>query len=268
MIETALLDALVAHLKSPGLLPSAPALVGVAEPGAALELPAVTLGLEELERLSTGLGERAVVVTGALAWTERIDLAHAVLAEEPGFNLVSPDRKTLQLPHGGLVKADGRSGAAAAADITVDVGAARQQLAAGAPQSGEFQADLLEGRLIFGDALPASGVVTATYFIGQWERRWLRMLGILRATIFAADVDRAVAVSNEVAAAMDAAPPRIAGLASASLVEMGSVKSGLPGAVAARQRATRFRFEFEFEVNRPDSSGGIIRRIPLRAILT
>jgi hypothetical protein len=53
----------------------------------------------------------------------------------------------------------------------------------------------------------------------------------------------------------------------ASVSELGMVARTPQDAVAARQRLARFHFQYELEINTPDSSGGIIREVPVTAIL-
>jgi hypothetical protein len=82
----------------------------MAEPVAALDLPAVVLSLEQAMRPSVGLGDQgATIRNGALAWSAQIDLAEPYLPDDPAhtFSLVSGDRLQLTLPHGGLVHQDG-----------------------------------------------------------------------------------------------------------------------------------------------------------------
>jgi hypothetical protein len=267
MIERAFLEAIEAYLKSPGTLPVTPVSVGVADPSTAPDLPVVVLSLGNLERLGSGLGERSELMIGALPWTVKIDLANPVLPDELAFSLLSQDRKTLSLLHGGLVKVDGSSGAADSGDIQVKVGAVSQLLVAANPQAGQFTANLLEGRLVFGAALPGTGIVEATYFIGQWERRVLRMEGELNAGVMAADVAGARMLSDAVVAAMTQAPDGIPGLSGAAVAELGPITLSPKDALTSRNRMIRFHFKYEFEINAPDSSGGIIRQVPVTANL-
>jgi hypothetical protein len=244
-----------------------PKLVGVAEPSDATELPAVALSLINLERLGSGLGERSVLMTGALSWAALIDLANPVLPGEPSFQLLSADRKTLRLPHGGLVRMNGTTGTPGVQDIHVMVNGQGRTLVSGAPGANAFQADLVSGTLIFGTALPAAGEVAVSYFVGQWEQRSMRLQGDLHAQVFAADVAAATNLSDSLVTAIEQAPAHIAGLAVASVSELGTVGRTPQDAVNARQRLARFHFQYELEINTPDSSGGIIREVPVTAIL-
>jgi hypothetical protein len=262
--ESAFLQALSAYLGGAGVLLPAPAQVGVSEPTTAAELPAVVLWLEEVHRLGAGLGERAAMITnGALPVTARIDLANPVLPEEPSFRLLSDDRRTLVLPHGGWVKADGTSGLLSSADLQVSVAGAARTVVNAAPGAGEVQPDATTGTLLFGAALPAAGIVQATYVLGQWEQRVTPIAGALRIDVRAASSADAQSLSAAVMAALDvgAALPR--GMRKVLLGQVSSI--GLPVAAQAnaRGRSLQFTFEYEHEINRPDSSGGVIRRIPI-----
>ena len=68
-------------------------------------------------------------------------------------------------------------------------------------------------------------------------------------------------------AAVLEAPAHVAGISSVTVTELGFVALNANTAVAARQRLVRFHFEYELELNLPDSSGGMIREIPVTAIL-
>lgn len=267
MIERAFLDAVRADLARPGALSPPAALIGIAEPAQAEELPALVLSIEGARRFGSGVGERTSVVTGALRWTSEIDLANPVLPAEPAFRLLSQSRLTLALPHGGLVRADGTAGPASPPDIEVRVGGQLRTLAAANPGAGEFTADLGSGVLVFGAALPETGIVRVTYFVGQWERRSMRSEAVLLMEVMSGDPDQVRALSDSATGAIETATQRIAGLASISVLELGSIKVVPAPAVASRRRTLRFQFHYELEVNRPDPSGGVIREIPVNALL-
>ena len=268
MIEQSLLDRFEVLVSGLALTP-APKLVGVIEPIASTDLPALVVSIEQNKRLGNGLGERSILVNdGALPWKAEIALANPVLPADPTFSLLSEDRKRLTLPHGGLVRSNGASGALTAADIQVTVNAAPRTLVQGAPAAGEFSAEPMSGSLVFGEALPASGTVTANYFLGQWEQRIVRGQGMLRLAVFAADGPTVRDLSNKVLAALgDSGSSPLPGLSQFTVAEIGSIGAADPPIPDARRRVVRFRFEFEQEVNVPDSSGGIIQRIPVQAIL-
>jgi hypothetical protein len=266
MIERAFLEALRGYLSSPNRLTPQPSLVGVAEPATAQELPAVVLSLTNLERVGSGLGERSTLMVGELPLTVVIDLANPILPGDPTFRLLSADRRTLSLLHGGLVRSDGTTGEARPEDIQVKVDGQIQTLVQGNPGANEFRADLLSGTLVFGFALPAQGNVEARYFIGQWEQRLMRTRGDLHALVIDAGADATRDLSDSLLTAFDAALAGIPGLIALSVAEVGPVGL-LKDPVAARRRLVRFRFEYEFTLDIPDASGGIIREIPVTANL-
>lgn len=257
MAERAFLAAVQAHLAGAGLVP-APVLVGPAEPEKATELPALVLSLERAERAGGGVGERVAPVTGALRWQAAVDLANPVLADDPSTVLLDAARKTLVLPHGGLVREDGTEGPLGPGDLVVTVN--------GNPRV--FTSDPAVGTLRFATALPATGTVAARYFVGRWERRVERLAGVLR-------VDACGRTGAEAAALSDAALDALSGerarrgvkrLPSWSVAGVSSIGAAEPG-TKLRRRVLRFTFVFENEVDRPESSGGVIRSIPITAHL-
>jgi hypothetical protein len=259
-----------AYLAGAGLAP-APALVGVAEPAQLDELPAIVLSLESTSRANPGVGGGGELVVGVLPTGASVDLANPVLPEAPAFPLLDPARRTLVLPHGGLVKQDGSDpGAAplAPGDITVVVAGVPRAVVAGTPGGDEVRADGRVGVLEFGAALPASGIVTAAYFLGQWERRVERIQGTLRLDVCGAAAGLVAAISDAAIEALlaPAARQQIRRLVSLAPTSLGSV--GPPEAAPAlRRRSARLAFTFEREVNRAPSSGGVIDRIAVTSRL-
>jgi len=268
MVETTFLVSVENYLQALTLSPL-PQLVGAAEPAAAGDLPAIVLSLETCERPGTGLGERSALVTGALPWQAAIDLANPVLPEEPTFVLLDPTRTRLILPHGGLVKSDGSDPGAAPlepADITVSVAGLPRTVVATAPDATQVRADPLTGELTFGGPLPASGFVAVTYFIGQWEQRLERADGVMVVDTCATTGDDARTLSDSVIGALLSTHARkqIVRLHAISLASVSSIAAPVQGApTTLRRRTARFAFRFEAEINRPESSGGVIRRIPV-----
>jgi hypothetical protein len=230
-------------------------------------MPALVLSLEAMTRGSVGLGARAALVRGALSWRAKIDLASPVLSEEPTFTLLDDTRTILTLPHGSLVQADGTAGPLAAADLTVKVENLSRVVVAGTPTGTQVTADPLVGRLTFGTALPPTGTVDVTYFVSQWERRVERLRGTLRIDACAAVGDDAALLATATINALvppDGLPPTvIPGVLSLGLVSLSSVGAKEPGSFDLRRRTMRLTFEFENVIDRPDSSGGIIQRIPI-----
>jgi hypothetical protein len=269
--ETFFLSSLATYLGGAGLTP-APAQIGGAEPSKPNELPAIVLSLESTARVNPGVGQRAQLITdGILPWSASIDLENPVLPEEPTFRLLDPTRRQLILPHGGLVRADGSdpgTSPLAPADITVKVGNAQRTVVSGDPGPNEVRADGRIGLLTFGAALPATGTVTVNYLLGQWEQRVDRIAGVLRVDACTDNADDTLALSDAVVDALlaPAAQQRVQRLVALTPVSLGSI--GLPEtAPKVRRRTLRMSFTFEQEINRPDSSGGIIARIPVTSRL-
>jgi hypothetical protein len=263
--ERTLLDAIRTWLLGAGLAP-APSSVGVIEPSDGL--PAIVLSLEATRRVAGGVGRRSDLVTGALGWQAAIDLAHPFLPGD-AFRLVSDDHAVLTLPHGGLVRRDGTDGALRASDLTVKVKGAAQTVVGHAPGAGEVEADPAVGQLTFGTALPGDGLVEVTYFLGQWEQRLVRIDGILRVDACALTGGDAETLAGAVLEALtdDAGRQAVHRLHQLDIVSVGSI--GAPEAAfgGARRQSLRFAFVFENEINRPESSGGIIHRIPVTTVL-
>ncbi|HEU0015294.1 MAG TPA: hypothetical protein VFQ45_16520 [Longimicrobium sp.] len=256
MPERALLSALAAYLSGAGLSPT-PAMVGPAEPEDAGDLPCLVLSLERSERAGAGVGERSERVTGALAWTARVDLANPVLPEDPTFRLLNTTRTLLVLPHGGLVRNDGTEGLLRNdVDIRVRLD--------GTPRAFKHRPDLYGVR--FTTPVPATGIVEVDYFVGQWERRTARIAGVLRVDACAADAAQAAALSDTAldALAAPAARAQVRRLVSLAAAGVGSIAGPEPG-TTLRRRSLRFAFVFEHEQDRPESSGGVIRSIPVTA---
>jgi hypothetical protein len=262
--ENAFLEAVAAYLNDAGLTP-APTAIGVVEPGAADELPIVVLSLETTARSGNGLGQRAALITdGALPVQASIDLANPRLPEEPTFSLLDTTRTVLTLPHGGLVRRDGSSGPLTGDDLTVVVAGVPRPVVAGAPAGNQVSADPLVGQLTFATPLPATGFVVASYVLGQWEQRLTRITGTLRADACAGAAADAGTLGGQVVDALLAPEARTAirRLQAIALTALSSV-SAVAEPVALRRRSARFAFTFEHELNRPESSGGLILRVPL-----
>jgi hypothetical protein len=265
MAENAFLTAVDTFLEGAGLQPT-PASVGPVEPTAAIDLPALVLSLANTSRPGNGLGERSAVIEGALPWGATINLASPLLPGLPTFNLLSVDRRVLTLPHGGLVRATGMSGALASpADITVEIDGDPRTLMA-APATGEsYSVDPTIGQLTFGDPLPATGQFVVTYFLGAWEQRTVRLTGQLRIDVLATSTADVMTLSADVLDTLlsPAARAQIQGLVQISATEVGSIGGQETTAANARRRTMRFSFIYEHEINEPDSSGGVIRTVPV-----
>jgi len=142
---------------------------------------------------------------------------------------------------------------------------APRTLVAAAPGAGEFTVDPSIGLLTFGAALPAAGEVVADYFLGQWERSVIRLEGVLRVDACDRDAATAVDLSDAVVAALGGADAgdRVEGVVTMRLSRLGSLGPPEKDFAQARRRRADFTFQFEHVVDDPESSGGIIRRVPL-----
>ncbi|MBL8481482.1 MAG: hypothetical protein JNJ60_04760 [Rhodocyclaceae bacterium] len=268
--ESAFLAAVADLLANHTQLVPAPASIGPAEPAQNTDLPAVVLSLEQVARLGAGLGERSALITdGALPVRATIDLANPVLPGEPGFVLLSADRRTLILPHGGLRQADGGEGPLGPADLSVSVAGAAQTVVNAPPGAGQVRADALIGQLLFGAPLPATGNVVANYVLGQWERRVTEIAGTLCVVVRDAGADSVASLSDGVLDALMAAPRNsLPGLRKIALSDLSSISVRDTALANSRARTARFSFDFEHELNMPESSGGVIARIPITTRLT
>ena len=266
MPETAFLEALARFLQEPGRLTPAPVGVGIAEPVAAGEAPAIVLSLPEVQRLTPGgAGGGIEPMSGALAVDIAVDLAAPFLPDLPGFSLVGANRLTLILPHGGLVREDGDTGPLAAADFSLTVGGAPRPLMAPPPAGDGVSVDAQQGIVTFAAALPAAGTVAAHYHIGSWERRATLLGGELLLAVYATAAADVAALS--VAATRALLSADLPGLRSLALGELGTIGPPPPTGASLRSRRARFQFKFEHVVDDAFSSGGIIRNIPIASKL-
>jgi len=269
MAESAFLAAVQSYLAEQSLAPE-PESLGLAEPAASEELPAIVLSLETSARRAVGLGERVATMAGALEHEASISLASPVLETDPTFTLLSEDRLSLILPHGGLVRADGSEGALGEADLTVRVGNTVRPVVSGTPSGAQVSCDPQVGRLTFATALPATGRVRARYFIGRWERRVALIEGVLRLDVCATSAGDVQALSDGAVAALlsagaRASIERLLAIECRALSSIGPIETGFGN---ARRRTARFSFRYEQLIDQPESSGGIIARIPVTTLLT
>jgi hypothetical protein len=264
MAESAFLAAVQSYLAERSLAPE-PESLGLAEPAASGDLPAIVLSLETSARRAIGIGERVATIEGALAHEASISLAAPVLETDPSFTLLSEDRLTLILPHGGLVRADGSAGTLGEDDLSVRVGNTVRPVVGGPPSGAQVSCDPQVGRLTFATALPATGRVRARYFIGRWERRVALIEGVLRLDVCAASADDVQALSDGAVAALlaedaRASIERLLSIECRALSSIGPIEAGFGN---ARRRSARLAFRFEQLIDQPESSGGIIAQIPV-----
>ncbi|HYI00862.1 hypothetical protein [Hyalangium sp.] len=268
MVESAFLSAVASYVSGLSLTPPLTT-VGVEEQSLPAALPAVILSLEEAQRPRVGLGDSSAVVTGALAWTASIDLDDPYLPEDDSFSLLSPDRTRLTLPHGGLVRADGTEGALSSGDITVTVGGSPRLVVPEPPSGDDVAVDPAIGQLHFGSPLPTGQLVQVSYFLGQWERRVERLNGVLRLDLLATNASEVRTLSDAVVDALlgPGARQAVSRLVRMDLRSFGPIGLAEASPSTGRRRTARFAFEYERDVDRPESSGGVIQRIPIDSLI-
>ncbi|SEA37211.1 hypothetical protein SAMN05660964_01430 [Thiothrix caldifontis] len=265
MAVISFINAIQDYLLRPSSLSPAPVSVGIIEALASSELPAIVLSLSDLTQPLTGLGERAELIdNGALRWTSRINLANPILPREESGNLLSLDRRTLTLPHGGLVDSGGQNTPFGADDLQATLDGNPFTVVAANPASGEVAVKPAIGQLTFGTPLPATGIMAVTYFLGQWERRVERLSGMLKLVVIGDNSTDVRDLSNSVLDNLKHAPAGIRGLRQLALNEAGAV---ILSAANQSQRLLRWHFDYEHILDEPESSGGVLRRIRLRSRL-
>lgn len=268
MAELAFLDAVAGFLGGAGLTP-APASLGVAEPTASIDLPSVILSLDRCQREGTGVGGKRATErrNGVLPQSVTIDLANPRLPGDPTFVPINDTRTELVLPHGGLVRADGSTGPLTAADLGVTITSggppSSPAVVAGPPAAGEVQPAALDGVLTFGTALPPAGTITVTYQLGAWEQELIRLTGTLRIDVCATPVAQTRALSDQVATRLLDATARaqIRRLYAIQLTAVSSIAVATGDPPNASRRSARFDFRYEHEINTPESSGRVIRKL-------
>jgi hypothetical protein len=261
-----LTDVLTTYLAS--TLSPAPSLVGATYPSVPEDLPAVVVSFTGIEQRLQGIGRLpAPSEVGALQVTTIVDLANPVATFPDAIvGLLSSDRKTLTLPHGPLVAADGTTTAFAASDLQVTRGATTFAVVAGAPGPGDVQPDPDLGVLRFGTALPATGTLTAAYFVGEWEVRTERYQGVLLVETFAANAVGVDTLSRAVETALLA--PAGAPLAGLNRIEPKSwqaIEETGTNRAKARGRALGFAFDYELVEPHVGSGGGLISTVSVNS---
>jgi hypothetical protein len=219
-------------------------------PAAAAEVPHITVS--------------APPQTGSLRVEVDLDLADPVLhLAGEDVPLLSADRRTLQLPHGAVVRESGDDQALfAPTDLLVRLGATTLTPVHAAPAAGEVQLDIPSGALTFASPLPSTGTLVLGYFIALWEVKVERFTADVLIDIADNDVDDHVAMIEATEAALRADQwPATAGVRSIEPVAL-SPSVPIPGLPAAN-RTCRLTYRADIEVVEPviPSSGGPIRRI-------
>jgi hypothetical protein len=242
-----------------------PALPGGAYPTAADQLPAVTLSIADATERLPGVGRiPAPTIVGALRVEETFSLAAPIL-EFPGdpVSIVSDDRRTVIVPHGPVVRADGTPDQPfAAEDFRFAVNGTPFTPVAETPGAQEVLVDPVTGLLEVADPRPSTGTLALGYFVGEWEVSTFRYAGALSVEIFGATAGEVDALSRQVETALRAAPDdRVHGLSILSATAWGPVGGGPPAPGDALRRELRYRFDYELIEPRLGTAGGPIQTI-------
>jgi hypothetical protein len=235
-------------------------------PSAATELPSVTVSLAEVTQQVAGVGRiPRGTRSGALPITLDLSLASPSLDLGGGETLllVPADRRSLVLPHGPLVRADGTdSGAFAPADLVVRDGSGAWTVVAAAPTGRQVRPDVDAGVLRFGTALGTTGTLHVEYRIGRWDVVVSRHQGLCELSV-AAEAAALPALVRRVAGEVARAHP------SMRLVPTGWGSAGKApsGDVPAKTRVQVLRYRFDAEIEQPllGTGGGVIRDIEATA---
>jgi len=227
------------------------------------DLPCAVLSLTDVEQALVGLGRiPRGTRTGALHLTAAVDLADPVLDLRNGetLRMLSPDRRTLTLPHGPIVRADGTSDLPfTAEDVSADDGAPFT-VVAGDPTGRQVRPDPAPGTLLFGDPLAPTGRLTLGYHVGQWDTETTRVQGVLLLDVVAATPAAVATAARAAAAELDvpAQGVRTRPLAWEPVVPALPDDAGVP-----RARSQRLTFHLDAEVELPvlTTGGGLISRL-------
>jgi hypothetical protein len=233
-------------------------------PAAAPEIPRVTVSVEGASVSGQGLGRvPAPPIEGALRVDTTVDLADPVLhLQGEDVQLLSSNRRVLQLPHGAVVREAGDDLAPyGTTDLLVRRGATTFTPVHQAPAAGQVQLDIPSGALTFPTALPATGVVELGYFVGLWEVQVERFTATLLVDVAHSDAVEHESLTAAVERALTATWPASRGMRSIQPVAVSAAVpiAGLPAA----NRTRRLTFAVDVERIEPlvRTSGGPIRSI-------
>lgn len=235
--------------------------VAPAEPA---DLPCVVVSLDAVRSNLVGVGRvPRGTRTGALTLRADIDLADPVLDLGDGeqLTLLSADRRTLTLPHGPLVAADGtQGGPLGPGDVTADDGNPFTVVTTD-PTGRRVRADADEGTLHFGSALATAGTLTVTYHVGQWDVVTFRAQGELGLDVTATTVAGVRTTSRTMASALAADLSDDASKLRVSPLAWGPVTSGTLDDTVVRSQ--RLSFGLDAEVVDPilTTGGGVITHV-------
>jgi hypothetical protein len=262
-----LIAALRAHVAA--AVPGAPP-VGSEVPVSAGDIPRVTVSLEDVVPAIRGLGAfPSGPLTGALRVETTVDLADPVLdLPDEDVALLSPDRRTLQLPHGAVVRASGDDTPPyAAGDLRVRLGATTFTPVHQAPAAGQVQLDIPSGSLTFADPLPAAGTLELGYFVAVWDLRVERFKATVHLDVAATSAAALETLSGALEAALAGERPGARGFRT---IEPRALSAAAPLAgIGGAHRSQRLTYAVEFESIEPviPSSGGPIRVVEVELTL-
>lgn len=235
-------------------------------PAATGDVPRITVSVDQAVPAVRGLGQvPGPPQTGALRVETSIDLAdpRLHLAGET-VDLLSSDRRTIQLPHGAVVRADGTDTPPyRTTDLTVRVGATSfTPITQGSPDGGQVRLDVPSGALTFRDPLPDPGTLTLGYFVGLWEITVERFAATLYVDIAHDDADAHAALTTAVENALARDQwPATAGIRQIQPIALSAATpiAGLPVTIRSR------RLTYAIDVERIEpvilTSGGPIRTV-------
>jgi hypothetical protein len=243
--------------------------VGSEAPAAAGDIPRITVSLEDVVPSIRGLGAfPSPPLTGALRVDTTVDLANPVL-DLPGerVELLPGDRRTLQLPHGAVVRASGDDTPPyATADLLVRLGETTFAPVHEAPTATQVQLDIPSGALTFANPLPATGTLELGYFVGTWDVRVERFKATVHLDMAATTAAALETLSEAVETAL--APER-AGARGFRTIEPRALSSAAPiPGIAGAHRSQRLTYAVEFESIEPviPSSGGPIQVVDVDSV--
>jgi hypothetical protein len=243
--------------------------VGSEAPAAAADVPRITVSLEDVVPSIRGLGAfPSPPLTGALRVETTVDLADPVLeTTDEDVELLSAGRRTLQLPHGAVVRASGDDTAPyTAGDLLVRLGPTTFAPVHAAPDATQVQLDIPSGALTFANPLPAAGTLELGYFVGVWDVRVERFKATVHLDVAAASAALLEPLSGAVETAL--APDRVAGRGFRTIEPRAlGAATPIPG-IAGTARSQRQSYAVEFESIEPviPSSGGPIRLVDVDSV--
>ncbi len=244
--------------------------VGAARPSAEAEVPAVTLSMTELICTTVGVGGNpSNLVHGSMPLSLSLDLKNPVMTfpDSETVNLLSEDRKGLQIPHQPLVDINGSSPEYLHQnDISVNIDSDNVPVTQTIPGPGQCRLNGTTGILEFGTALGATGSLLVQYRIGQWEAETTRCTGLLQVDIFEIGKTKTADLSDGVAIALSQKPQDImGGLTKLSPVTWGAIERPATPIGNTMLRTLSYSFIFDHEQPVLSTGGGPIRVIDVRS---